>query len=306
VKKFLSAIKPYFRWVILGGTLFFVLKAFKDNWSSLTTVKIDFQAGLTLAIALLVTFFAHLWSGLVRTEILKSFQPPITRKWALCVYLITNLAKYLPGNVGHFYGRISAVYKAGGSLEAASLSVLLEPLLMAAAAFLIALLACSLGFIKTNFSAWIWIIGIFLTFVVLGGIHPKIINPVSQFLNKAKNKEPQTSFYLKEYPLIYFIGEIGFLLLRGLGFLLVWMAFNSISFEQIPILFSAFSFAWLLGLIVPGAPGGLGVFEATAIALLAGQNFPEAVILSTIALFRIISILAEASAASLAWLMRFR
>jgi uncharacterized membrane protein YbhN (UPF0104 family) len=34
------------------------------------------------------------------------------------------------------------------------------------------------------------------------------------------------------------------------------------------LLLGAFSLAWLLGLVVPGAPGGLGVFEATAIALL--------------------------------------
>jgi len=41
--------------------------------------------------------------------------------------------QYLPGNVWH-YGRISAAVKAGVSGSAATLSVLLEPLLMAAAA----------------------------------------------------------------------------------------------------------------------------------------------------------------------------
>jgi glycosyltransferase 2 family protein len=305
VKKILSAIKPYFRWVILGVTLFFVAGAFKDNWSSIATIQIGFKEGLILAIALIVTLFAHIWSGLVWVEMLRGFQQPIRRKWALQVYLTTNLGKYLPGNIGHFYGRISAIRKIGSSLEAASLSVLLEPLLMAAAAFFITIFSCSLGLIETKFSVGTWIISIFLMTVVLGGIHPKIINSVIQFLSKAKKKEQLSSFYLKQYPLVYLFGEIGFLLFRGLGFLLVWMAFNPINLEQIPILFSVFSCAWLLGLIVPGAPGGLGVFEATAIALLSGQNFPDGVILSTIALFRIISILAEAIAASLAWLMRF-
>jgi glycosyltransferase 2 family protein len=71
--------------------------------------------------------------------------------------------------------------------------------------------------------------------------------------------------------------------------------------SQIPLLLGAFSFAWLLGFIVPGAPGGLGVFEATAIAVLQ-HHFPSAVVISAIALYRLISILAETAGASLAWL----
>jgi uncharacterized membrane protein YbhN (UPF0104 family) len=45
----------------------------------------------------------------------------------------------------------------------------------------------------------------------------------------------------------------------------------------------------------------LGVFEATAIALL-GNRFSPAIIVSSVALYRFISILAEAIGAGLAWL----
>jgi uncharacterized membrane protein YbhN (UPF0104 family) len=47
----------------------------------------------------------------------------------------------------------------------------------------------------------------------------------------------------------------------------------------------------VLGLVIP-TPGGLGVFETTAIALLK-PYFPIAIILSVVALFRLVSILAE-------------
>jgi uncharacterized membrane protein YbhN (UPF0104 family) len=63
--------------------------------------------------------------------------------------------------------------------------------------------------------------------------------------------------------------------------------------------------AWLLGLVVPGAPGGLGVFEATAIALLQ-QHFPTAVVISATGLYRLVSILAETAGAGLAWLDEHR
>ncbi len=81
------------------------------------------------------------------------------------------------------------------------------------------------------------------------------------------------------------------------------MAFTVITFQQIPVLISAFSFAWLLGLIIPGAPGGMGVFEATIIALLETSTFPIEVVLSTIAILRIISIVAELIGAGLGYLV---
>ena len=95
---------------------------------------------------------------------------------------------------------------------------------------------------------------------------------------------------------------MGFLGLRGTGFLFTLLVLIPIELNQIPQLLSAFSFAWLMGLIVPGAPGGLGVFEATAIALL-DNHFSGGLILTVVALFRIVSILAEVIAAGLAILI---
>jgi hypothetical protein len=54
---------------------------------------------------------------------------------------------------------------------------------------------------------------------------------------------------------------------------------------------SAFSLAWVLGLVIP-TPGGLGVFETTVLGLL-NPYFSTGIILSVVALFRLVSILAE-------------
>lgn len=305
MKKLLSATKPYLRWVILGGTLFFVLKAFKDHWREVTAVRIDSQGWLMLAIALIVTLLAHIWSAWVWTWILKAFKQSVGGWWAIRVYLITNIAKYLPGNVGHFYGRILAVSKAGSTLGAASLSVLLEPLLMAAAALLVALTSSGLGWIEAASDPWSWRIQILCLAVVLLGIHPRILNPVMHFLSRLKaNTADTAAVNIEQYPLLPLLGELGFLVLRGTGFLFAWTALMSVNIGQIPSLLSTFSFAWLLGMVVPGAPGGMGVFEAMAIALLDEQHFPAGIILSTIALFRLISISAEVVAAGLAWLSK--
>ncbi len=218
------------------------------------------------------------------------------------IYLLTNIAKYLPGNIWHFYGRITAVTKRGGALGIATLSVLLEPLLMAAAALSIGLISAVISWNDTQLNPHIIGLQILSLLIVLLGIHPYFLNPIINRLSRSKIK-PETidRLELKNYPLLPFIGEISFLILRGMGFILTFMALKSITVAQIPVLISAFSFSWLLGLIVPGAPGGMGVFEVTAIALLNGSQFPQAIVLATVALFRLISILAEASAAALAY-----
>lgn len=97
------------------------------------------------------------------------------------------------------------------------------------------------------------------------------------------------------------MGELAFLILRGTGFILTLFALAPLQLGQIPLLLGAFSFAWLLGFVIPGAPGGLGVFEATAIALLQ-SHFPSALIISATVLYRLVSIIAETAGAGLAWL----
>ncbi|ELR99881.1 lysylphosphatidylglycerol synthase domain-containing protein [Gloeocapsa sp. PCC 73106] len=284
----MKQFKPYLRWIIVGATVFFLLKTLKNNWQEVTHVTLEPQGWSYLAIALLVTLLAHIWSGLVWGLILRTFQQPLTWFWALRVYLTTNVAKYLPGNIWHFYGRINAVVKAGGNAPVATVTVLLEPLLMASAALLMAIFSGS-GKI------WLQLLGLI---GVLIAIHPWFLNRLIRYLSRLKGN--YTEVTVKSYPWQLLLGEWGFVFLRGIGFVMVVAAFTPIILAQVPYLLSVFSLAWLLGLIVPGAPGGLGVFEATAIAALNSSQFPYAMVLAIVAVFRLISILAEAIAALLA------
>ncbi|MBE9168734.1 UPF0104 family protein [Pleurocapsales cyanobacterium LEGE 06147] len=322
MKNILAVVKPYLRWFILGGTLFFLLKTFKAHWQEVAAVRIDTWGWLMLTVATSITFLAHIWSGWVWSWILKAFRQPCRQLWAIRVYLITNLAKYLPGNIWHFYGRITAVSQAGGSFGAATLSVLLEPLLMAVAALIVALICTGLGWLETNSDLRIWGLQIFFLGTILVGIHPRILNPVMHQLSRIKGNAKETKTldgrnkpslqatgtrpHLDSYPILPLVGAIGFLLFKGIGFLLTIIALQSVVPEQIPQLLGTFSLAWVIGLIVPGAPGGMGVFEAVAIALLDHSQFSAAIILTAVALFRLISILAETLAAGLAWSFKLK
>ena len=297
LKSLYSRLKPYLRWVILGGILFFLLSALKQHWQEVAAIRITSTGYALLAAGLAVTLIAHIWSGWVWSWILREFDLPVKGRWGILVYLKTNIAKYLPGNIWQFYGRIVAAKAIGLPIAPATLSVLLEPLLMAAAALAIALLGIqqTLGIQQNN--GW----QLLILAAVLTGIHPRLLNPLLRLVSQLKKSQDSVEgLQLKRYPLLPLLGEVGFVLLRGAGFLLTLLALSPIAPAQVPVVISAFSFAWMLGLIVPGAPGGIGIFEATALALLQNQ-FPPGIILSGVALYRLISILAEAIGAGAAW-----
>lgn len=298
-------IKQVLRWLLLGGTLFFLASALKNNWQEVAAIRIDAAEWAILATATGVTLLAHIWAGWVWSWIIKEFEQHPSSIKLIQAYLKTNIAKYLPGNIGHYVGRIMAAKDLKVSTSAATISVLLEPLLMATAALIVVLLCSQFTLMKS--SAVVLIGQILGLIVAMSVLHPLFLNPIIRFVHRRKGNKSKTvnsssiSLSMNRYPLKPLFGEFGFLLLRACGFIITLYAIAPINLSQFPLVIGAFSFAWLLGLVVPGAPGGIGVFEATAIALL-GQSFPMALIVSASVLYRLISIIAETAAASLAWL----
>jgi uncharacterized membrane protein YbhN (UPF0104 family) len=297
-------MKKIFRWLILGGTLFFLLKALKDNWLGVSAIRISANGWLILVAATVITLLAHIWAGWIWTWVLKELNQSVSAIEFIQVYLKTNIAKYLPGNVWHYYGRIMAAKNVNIPTNIATLSVLLEPLLMLAAALIIIVLFGS-ELVVNNLKFNLMILQFLALIIVLNILHPRFLNPAIKLLDRWKNKKSDgenqliNSFIIKRYPVKPLLGELVFLGLRAAGFILTMLALTSLTWAQIPFLVGAFSCAWVLGLVVPGAPGGLGVFETTAMLLLQ-YHFPAALVISAIALYRLISIIAETVGATLA------
>ena len=296
-------VKRILRWFLFGGILFFLAKTLKDHWQEVRSLEITSATLPLLTIALGITLIAHIWSGWVWHLILKTIGQPRDGRWSTVVYLQTNIAKYLPGNVWHFYGRVRALQSTGSSTGAAIVGVLLEPLLMAAAALGLAAICFSF----TVASDWrLLVVSLGALMAMLVAIQPRFLNPLLQKLGKAKAKAQgltviTSTLRLQTYPWRSLLGELGFVALRGLGFIITIVALYTLKPGQILPVMGAFSIAWLMGLVVPGAPGGIGVFEAVAIALL-GNQLPSGLLISSVALYRLISTLAEALGAGLIWL----
>jgi uncharacterized membrane protein YbhN (UPF0104 family) len=76
------------------------------------------------------------------------------------------------------------------------------------------------------------------------------------------------------------------------------LAFDLQASLDLPVWLAGFSLAWAVGLLVPGAPGGLGVFEA-ALLLRLGGAIPEAPLLAIALSYRLVTTVTDLLAAGL-------
>jgi len=310
LKKLLSFLKPYLRWAILGGVLFFLGQTLIDRWQEVVD-RISHADWTCILIALGITLLAHICAGWVWIWSLQALRQSVHPVRLVQIYMKTTIAKYLPGNVWHYYGRIKVATQENVPLEVATVSTLLEPVLMSAAALLVALLG-SLQLTRPNPVQGLQVLGLIVSLIAL---HPWVLNPLVRLAGKLKlkakgtnsnqNTVNRTLFRIERYPFLPLLGSILFLILRCLGFLLIILALAPVPLDQVRFIFSAFSFAWLIGMIAPGFPGGLGVFESIAFALLS-PIFPGEVALSAVAIYRLTNTLAETAGAGLCWVDEWR
>ena len=219
-------------------------------------------------------------------------------RWSELVraYLETNLRKFLPGGIWHLTSRVQllrggeAPLAVPASAGLALAAVLLDPLLAAVAA--LALVA-----------AGGWQNGLALLGVLpLALLWPRWLNPLLGRLERRKalelglELEAAAAPPIRGYPWPPLLGQLLFVLLRFGGFACCVQAFDlsySLSWGG---WLAGFALAWTAGLVVPGAPGGLGVFEA-ALLLRLGFAIPEAPLLAIAISYRLVVTLADLLAA---------
>ena len=309
--RFIRLAKRLLRWMVWGAALFFILHTLVSYWPEIQQVTLRTNGWRWLVLGCGITLMAHCWAGWVWHWLLRDWGLALDRLWVIRVYLLTNVAKYLPGNVWHFVGRVQAVQKAGGKLGQSVAGVVAEPLVMAVAALGAGFLSSLIGWLFVpnvrSVNGWVllgllggWAIALYL-------LHPNQLNPRLQQMSRlrarllmAKSCDSEPNLRLARYPVGPLLGEMVFVLGRSLGFVAVVAALMPVGLADFPLLISAFCFAWLLGLVVPGAPGGIGIFEAVATALLSGQ-LPIGVIVGSAICYRAIGTLAELVGAAVFW-----
>jgi glycosyltransferase 2 family protein len=277
------------RWGILAATATFLAKTLSDNWKSVSALRLQQDAWIYVGVAIAIAVFAQLLAALVWGSILELLLHPVPKRWAMVTLLKNAPAKYIPGSVWHLYGRVKAAQRQGIGLEFATFSVILEPLF---------LIAGALGLALWQHSAISPLIFGLACILVL--VHPRALNRVWRTWRNSQGKD-STAIALQGYPVSVLFGALAFMALRSLTFICIVLAFTPLTWQMLQPLMSGFSLAWLLSIVIP-APGGLGVFETSAIKVLDVYLSPG-VLLGCVAVYRLVTVSAELMGAGMACLI---
>ena len=207
-------------------------------------------------------------------------------------YVLTNILKYVPGGIWHFLERFNFIQKISNS-QIAFYSTLIEPYFMLSASLLLA----SLGVIFSPLYFFLILPLVFLNrrliYIVLNRLE-SIKGKTLEFLRieNSQDKFEKRLNIISFFPTQAFLLEIGFVLFKFLGFYFCLNTFYSNNSLNVILLLVVFSLSWSIGLIVPTAPSGVGVFE-TSLLFFIGRNIPQNIILVSLIYFRIISTFAD-------------
>ena len=207
-------------------------------------------------------------------------------------YVLTNILKYVPGGVWHFVERLNFIKKISNP-QIALYSTLIEPYFMLSGSFLLA----SMGLIFSPFYIFLIVPLVFLNrkfiFLILkrfGALKGKVFEVLK--LKNSKDQFEKRINIISFFPTRALFLEIGFVLTKFIGFYICLNTFYTSNSLNIVFLLVIFSLSWSIGLVVPAAPGGVGVFEACFL-LFIGKSIPENIILISLVYFRVISTSAD-------------
>ena len=294
-------------WITLAS-LGFVMAALLGNARPLLQLGLDLQGWLWLVLGVGFSLLSVVVNGLAWTVLLRWLG--LRPRWEASVahFMETNLRKFLPGGIWHLAARVQALRRGTGGVELPQsaarslLVVVLEPLLAAIAALAL-----------VGLGGWQGGLGL-AALLPLGLLIPRWLEPLLGLLERRKARDlaaeladPEsaalaaaaTAAPLPGYPWPPLLAELAFVLIRFAGFACCVWAFDLQLSLSWTTWLSGFALAWTVGLVVPGAPGGLGVFEAVLLLRLGG-GLAAAPLLAVALSYRLVATLGDVLASLLA------
>ena len=278
-------------WITLAS-LAFIAVALAQQAGQIRQLRLVAHGWWWLVLGLGITWLSILINGLAWRDLLRWLRHPPQGLAVVPLFVRSNLLKYLPGGIWHLVERVRVLRPLIGGGPALA-GVILDPLLIVAASLLVVVLGG-------------WQQGLVLLAPLPALLMiPRFREPLLRRLERSKaaqlqsaGSEPLASEGSGRggYPWSPLSLQLLFVLCRFAGFWCSVQAFG-ISSPGPWTWFAAFGLAYAVGLVVPGAPGGLGVFEATLLLRL-GAALPEAHLLAVVLSYRLLSTLADVAASA--------
>ncbi len=274
------------------ASLFYFCIYFFDNIDQISfDINLE-RNGINLSLSFLFCVLSIYLNAYAWKYIIKWFGKEFKSNNLVSFYVLTNILKYVPGGIWHFVERFNFIKKISNQ-QIALYSTLIEPYFMLTGSFLLA----SLGLFFSPFYFFLILPLVFLNrkliyFILkkLGSFKGKVFEVLR--LPNSKGQFEEKLNIVSFFPARALFLEIGFVLSKFIGFYFCINTFYASNSLNSIFLLVIFSLSWSLGLVVPTAPGGVGVFEA-CLLFFVGKSIPQNIILISLIYFRVISTSAD-------------
>ena len=220
----------------------------------LANVDLGFPAYVALVVLAIGYGLSNLLLGLAWGHLLAHLGFPVATNWALRIYGLSQLGKYVPGNIFQFAGRQVLGVASGLPNWPLVKSSALELVLLGSGGLMFALLLAGLWLdLSGDASAT----ASTALFTVAGAVSLYLANRLAS----GRIACALGCYYV-------------FLGISGGGFAAIFALSDDAvtGIATLPVVAGAYVVAWLAGLVTPGAPAGLGIREAVLLYLLSGMS----------------------------------
>jgi glycosyltransferase 2 family protein len=301
------AVTSIFGVVLLAGVGY----ALWSSWHELAwdALPAGFQPG-PLAVALLLRLSTSGLMAMTWLVLFRGIGGQLGERDAFYVYLVSTIAKYLPGKVMLVAGRAMMVQERGQSATLGMTSTVLEAGFSLLGAACVGITAFGLA----QGQAWSeqggplgWAVFAMLLVLVPGliGLHPRILGPALHIASRIAPRRMALNLGAAPAYRTSLLVFSAHALSRVIGACALFSVVRSVypvDIAWLPLLAGASATSYLFGFALPFAPAGLGAREGMLTLVLATvMPVPVAAIVSV--LDRIVSVLAELLAAGLAMLV---
>lgn len=217
----------------------------------------------------------------------------IDTKGAMNAYLKANIGKYLPGNVMHYVERNLFATDLGISQKKLAFGTILEVAGLVGVALIVSVIVSANQLVETiryifsdeykNMLAIAIVLVILVICIVFFIFRKKLSSMISEYT---------VSDFVKTVFIVLIKYALSLIALGAIMVILYAYMGGELDWNNASLIVSGYIIAWVLGFIIPGAPGGIGIRELV-ITILLGPVVGTETVLSLSVIHRLITIVGD-------------
>ncbi|TGN03302.1 lysylphosphatidylglycerol synthase domain-containing protein [Leptospira dzoumogneensis] len=292
--------------LLTGAAILYFIFFLKNHLEKMPEIRLDSKFILCSCISLILYSINIILGGLNWSILLRDHNVKLSKTKIVHISSLTQFGKYLPGNVGHHFGRVFLAKGHSIPIAISLQTIFTETVVLTASGLSVGIFG--LLYLKeieySNFLPYIiFLIGI----IFLSIIAPKFVIPILNhnkftWLRKLTGGEELQIPKFSTIPKVTLLNIASFTNCGIILYMIAWLIFDQIN-QNIFFLISIFTASWILGYILPGSPAGLGIRDAALINGLSTQ-YDSSVTLGIAIIFRFICTIGDGIVFLISWSLK--